>query len=150
MTIPLALTGRSPRADLPFLFAAQAQKEATVNEALARIDALLAPCVEGESAAAPASPSAGESWIVAPAAQGIWEGHEGSLATFVAGTWVFAAPVDGMRTFDRSSGSVRIWIEGWQSVTLPSEPSGGSTIDVEARQAISALIAQLSNIGLGA
>lgn len=150
MSTPLALTGRSPRTDLPFLFAAQAQKEATVNEALARIDALLAPCVEGEGASAPPGPAEGESWIVGAGAAGDWEGREDSLATFVAGIWLFAAPISGMRVFDRSSGTMRVWIDGWQSAALPAEPSGGTTIDVEARAAISALIAQLSNIGLGA
>ncbi len=149
MTTPLVFNGRSPHCDLPFLFVAQAQKEATVNEALARLDALIAPFVEGESASAPASPEEGEGWIVGAGALDSWAGHEGELAFLAAGTWQFVAPLPGMRVFDRSTGSARVWIDEWQTLALPDEPSGGATVDSEARAAIAMLIAGLRGTGLG-
>ena len=149
MSNPLVFTDRSPRIALPYLFAGQAQKEITVNEALARIDALLSPCVEGESGSAPAAPADGECWIVGAEADGSWEGHEGQLALFTAETWLFAVPQPGFRVFDRAAGSHVTWINGWKSPSLPGEPAGGSTIDVEARAALGALIEELRSIGIG-
>lgn len=148
MTEPLVFTARSAHADLPFLFAAQAQKEATVNEALARIDALLAPSVAGEAASPPASPVDGECWIVAADPQGSWTGHAGELAFHAGGTWLFAEPRPGMALFDTSAQCVRRWIDGWRTVALPAEPSGGTTIDSEARAAIATLIDGLRNAGM--
>ena len=59
MSDPLVFTARSARFDLPFLFAAQAQKETGVNEGFARIDALMAPAIEGKAASPPASGAEG-------------------------------------------------------------------------------------------
>ena len=58
---------RTARFDLPLLFAGQAQKEGTVNEVAARIDALLHGAIEGELAAPPISPSDGQAWLVSAA-----------------------------------------------------------------------------------
>lgn len=149
MSDPLAFTDRSPRNNLPYLFAGQAQKEATVNEAVARIDALLGPCVEGEADSPPASPVEGDCWIVGGGAKGSWAGHVGELAILAAGTWLFAAPQPGMRVFDQSATSHRTWIDGWRSPALPTDPAGGATIDVEARAALAMLLANLREIGMG-
>jgi len=149
MTSPLVFGDRSPRLALPYLFAGQAQKEVTVNEALARIDALLSPGVEGESASPPTAPAEGECWIVGPDADGSWEGREGQLALYTAGTWLFAFPQPGLRVFDRAAGAHTTWIDGWRSLSLPGKPAGGQTIDVEARAALDALIGELRGIGFG-
>lgn len=149
MSNPLVFTARSPRLDLPYLFAGQAQKEASVNEALARIDALIAPAIEGQAAAVPASPTDGECWIVGAGALGEWAGREDTLAFYSAGTWMFADPQPGQQVFDKSDDRVLRWHGGWQSVSLPAAPSGGSTIDVEARAALALLVDELRNAGFG-
>ena len=149
MTTPLVFASHSPRTSLPYLFAAQAQKEATVNESLARIDALLAPHVEGFSASPPASPADGECWVVAADPQGDWDGKDYHLAVFTAGAWLFVAPQPAMEVFDRSAGALRRWTNGWQFMNLPAPPAGGSTIDAEARAAITALIDKLRASGIG-
>ena len=149
MSIPLEFAARSPRNDLPFLFVAQAQKEATVNEALARIDALLRPVVEGEAENPPAEPAEGAGWIVGALAQGEWTGREGALAFRVAGSWMYALPAEGTVVFDRALGALRHWHDGWQTMALPAIPTGGATIDTEARAEIEVLIAQLRVFGLG-
>ena len=149
MSDPIVFTARSARMNLPFLFAAQAQKEATVNEALARIDSLLAPSVVGETAAPPASSADGECWIVGADALDAWAGHDGELAMFTGGTWMFAAPQPGMTVFDQAAAHFRRWIDGWQALALPVAPTGGATIDIEARAAIAALIDELRTSGMG-
>lgn len=149
MSIPLEFAARSPRNDLPFLIVAQAQKEATVNEALARIDALLRPVVEGEAENPPAEPAEGAGWIVGAEAQGEWTGRDGALAFRIAGRWIYAHPWEGTVVFDRALGGLRHWSDGWQTVALPTIPTGGATIDTEARSAIAELIVQLRASGLG-
>ena len=143
MTDPIAFAASTPRHDLPTLFAGQAQKEFTLNEALARIDALLQPVVEGEANAPSASPSEGESWIVGSAPTGSWGGHAGSLASYTAGNWLFAAPVRGMRVFDKAAGRYAIWDNGWTRAAAVAAPTGGTTADTQARAAIAGLIAAL-------
>jgi len=64
MSDPTSFTLTTPRFGLPFLFSGQAQKEVSVNEAHALADMLLHPCIAGELAAPPASPSAGDCWLV--------------------------------------------------------------------------------------
>ena len=149
MTDPLSFTDRSPLTGLPYLFAGQSQKEPTVNEALARIDALLSRSVEGESGSPPPAPADGECWIVGTSANGPWDGHDGDLAFFTAGAWLFAPPQPGWQVYDRAAGLRRTWIDGWHAPTLPAEPAGGTTIDVEARAVIAALIEELRSAAVG-
>tara|TARA_B100001179_G_scaffold189903_1_gene146474 strand:- start:401 stop:853 length:453 start_codon:yes stop_codon:yes gene_type:complete len=145
MSTPLVFTARSPRLALPYLFAAQSQKEATVNEGLALIDALISPAVEEIAASPPASPSEGQCWIIGANPQGSWEGRGDDIAVFTAGTWLFVTPRAGMSVFDKAAAVTRRWDGGWMAPDAPASPTGGTVIDVEARAAIDTLIAVLRN-----
>lgn len=140
MIEPLSFPSTTPRHGLPLLFAGQAQKEATINAAQLLADLLLHPAIEGEAAAPPANPAEGSSWLVAAPAGGPFIGHEGALAGYAAGAWTFAAPRDGMRVFDRSTGQFLLYLGGWRREAAPAYPAGGTTIDVEARAAIVAIL----------
>jgi len=163
------MTDKSTRLHLPFLVPGQAQKEFFHNEALARIDMVLCAAVEGEALATPpGAPQPGQSWIVAPGATGAWAGRENALASWTEAGWRFVAPCDGMTVWDKgqrffrrwdagawSGGSIRateIIIEGKQVIGKRqghiASPSGGSTVDVEARQAITSICATLRSHGL--
>ena len=148
MTDPIAYASTTPRHKLPLLFAGQAQKEFYVNEAHALTDALLHAACQGEAAAPPATPANGECWLVASAATGEWAGEDGKLACRQSGAWLFVSPSEGMRLFDASTGQVILYRGGWQRPAAPAEPSGGTTVDSEARAAISALIAALADAGV--
>lgn len=148
MSDPISFTSTSPINNLPLLFAGQAQKELTVNEALSRVDALLHPVVEGEADTPPASPAAGECWLVGASPTGIWSGHAAALACFTAGVWIFSEPREGMRVFDSSAGQSLLYRGGWAAATTPAEPIGGTTIDAEARTAITGLITALAAAGI--
>src|SRR5690606_18685268 len=100
MSDPIVFTTTTARFGLPLLFAGQAQKEFYVNEAHALTDALLHAACEGEGAAPPASPAAGETWLVAAGATGDWAGQDDALAAFQSGSWLFVQPKEGMRLFD--------------------------------------------------
>lgn len=129
-------------------FPGQSQKEFYVNEAHALADALLHAACEGEASAPPPDPAEGQAWLVAPDAEGEWAGQDGKLAAFQSGAWLFAAPDDGMRLFDRATGQVLLYRGGWQRPSPPVEPAGGATVDAEARAAIAQLIAALVEAGI--
>ena len=148
MSDPVTFTSATPRHALPLLFAGQAQKELTVNEAHALADALLHPAVEGEATDPPVAPDEGESWLVGTGATGDWIGEEGKLACREAGNWLFMAPRDGMSVLDRSSGQRILYLDGWQRPAPPVEPTGGTTADTEARTAIAGLIEALRVAGV--
>ena len=159
----------TPRLLLPYIAVNQSQKEVTHNDALNRLDALVALAVESlDLSAPPATPNEGEVWIVGPAASGAWAGQEGTLAQWLAGAWAFYPATDGMRAWlkDRAVearfaagawvvGELRgdrLVLAGQQVVGAQqpaiADPAGGTTIDAEARTAIVALLAALRQHGL--
>lgn len=148
MTEPLSYSTATPRLGLPMLFAGQAQKETTVNEALVAIDILLSGSVEGVIAAPPITPDVGMAWIVGPAANGEFAGKTGQIAGWTEGGWRFIRPVDGMRMLDREAAAMRHYSDGWTLVSSPLPPVGGTVIDIEARACIAALISALEEIGV--
>ena len=163
------MTERSARFGLPLLQPGQAQKEVFHNEALTAIDMLLEASVEGAPIAAPpASPQIGQCWIIAGGATGVWAGQEDSIAGWTAGGWRFLTPQPGTRVWDKTAGLWRHWngsiwgdgslpaaalvvggeqVVGQRQPAIPS-PSGGTTIDAEARAAIGSLIVALETHGL--
>lgn len=148
MTDPISFTSATPRFALPLLFAGQAQKEVYVNEAHALTDALLHAACEGEAVDPPATPGEGEAWLVAAGATGEWTGEDGKLASRQSGNWLFAAPADGMRLFDRATGQMLLYRGGWQRPSAPTVPSGGAVIDSEGRTVLADLIAALTEAGI--
>ncbi|WP_333570816.1 DUF2793 domain-containing protein [Sphingomonas sp.] len=158
----------TPRLSLPLLEPGQAQKEMFHNEALALLDiAVQASVVAAMVNAPPAAPAIGQCWIIGTAPQGAWVGQAGKLAGWTEGGWRFLAPRDGMRiwvaadqAFALHSGGTwyqgrtygRLFIEGHQVVgpraANIAEPTGGATVDAEARRAISAVVQTLRQHGL--
>jgi hypothetical protein len=147
MTTPVTFTSRSSRFGLPFLFPGQAQKEVYINEAHALVDALLQPVIEGVSDTPPVYPQDGGCWIVGSTPTGAWAGHASEIACYQAGSWLFAPAVNHMRVFDRSSSVYLHFNERWSLPATVTAPSGGSTVDTEARAAITALIQALASGG---
>lgn len=147
MTEPIAFQNLSPRHGLPLLFAAQAQKEVVLNESLARIDGLLHPSVEGELAEPPADPQEGLCWLVAVPAAGAWEGHDGAIATFSGGDWLFVGPRDGMTCWQAATRQRLLYDNGWMAPARPALPTGGGTIDSEARGTLEAIVNALTEAG---
>ncbi len=140
----------TPRFALPLLAVAQAQKEVTHNEALTLLDALVHAAVEdGPVAVPPASPVEGQCWIVDAAPTGAWAGQDNRIALWTPGGWRFAAPREAMAVTRLTDGA-RLRFDGGAWTTPPSieAPSGGSTIDSEARSVISLLILHLAAQGL--
>ena len=148
MSDPAQFTQTSSRHGLPYLFAGQAQKEFTFNEAIARIDFLLHPQVLDQRSSDPSSPSAGDCHLVIAPASGAFAGHEDSIAGWDGQQWTFLRPVEGMQLRDTSTNAALRFDNGWQSPAAIPEPSGGSTVDSEARSALAALFAALRGEGI--
>lgn len=148
MAETIDFTATTSRLGLPLLFAAQAGKEVVHNEALARIDALLHPAIEGERSEPPASAADGTAWIVSADAVGDWMGRDGMIALRQLGQWLFVQPAPGMWVFDRELTQFAFFSDGWQKASTIQEPSGGSTVDSEARAAIGALLLALRASGI--
>lgn len=139
---------RTARFDLPLLFAGQAQKEGFVNETSARIDALLHGAIEGELAIPPAVPTDGQMWLIGAGPSGAWLGQTGKLAARQSGNWLFATPRDGLKLLNRASGQEIRYSGSWKAAARPALPSGGTTIDAEARTAIAGIVAALTAAGI--
>ena len=156
---------QTSRYGLPFLQAGQAQKEVTHNDAIARIDTLLALAVDSRHAAVPAT-TLGTSWIVAAGASGAWAGHDGAVATLDETGWTFLTPPDGCVAFVRDEAvfihyAAGQWRDAWNvpllaagalsignGATVIPAPGGGSVVDIEARAALTSLLAVLRTAGL--
>ena len=148
MTSPITFDSKTPRHGFPNLFAGQAQKEFTVNEAFALLDALLHAVIEGQADAPPASAVDGQCWIVGEQPTGEWSGQTGQIACRQAGNWLFVQPADGFSAFDRSAGALVRYQDGWKVTPTAGVPEGGTTIDTEARQAIEQIVSALSAAGI--
>lgn len=143
----MAITARHA---LPLLAVAQAQKELTHNEALTLIDALVHSAVEGGPINdPPIDPAPGQCWLVGEAATGGWHDHAKAIALWTVGGWRFAAPRAGMVVTRLNDGARLRFDEGvWVAPGTIAVPSGGSTIDIEARSALATLILHLAAQGL--
>jgi hypothetical protein len=150
MPLPSITSARTPAHGLPYLFPGQAQREAFVNEAFARIDALLQPVVLAERAAPPAEPLPGDCYLLADAVSGAWAGHERALAVWAENQWLYLPPREGARVCDLATGSLVMFTadDGWQRIAAPVLPAGGATQDSEARSAIEAIVAALGAAGI--
>lgn len=87
----------TPRLGLPFIAQGQAQKEIAHNEALVLLDIVAGGGVlDRDLSAPPASPVAGDAYIVGPSPTGAWAGRHGSLAGLIEGHWRFVSARPGM------------------------------------------------------
>lgn len=161
--------GRTARLGMPMLQPGQAQKELYHNEALALIDLALHATVTAIGLdIPPASPTPGASWIIGAAPTGAWAGAAHQLAGWTAGGWRFVVPTEGMTAWSIADGlearfvggawiigeaqAARLKIGGVQVVGAQQPdiavPSGGTTIDAEARTALALILGALSVHGL--
>ena len=148
MSDPIVFQSATPRFALPYLFAGQSQKEATVNELAARLDVLVSCTVEARLSAPPSAPGDGLCWLVGDSPSGDWAGQGGKIAARIGGGWVFLPPAEGMLVYDRARGAIRRFGATWQAPARPSAPSGGTVIDIEGRAAFAALLGVLESLGL--
>ena len=123
---------------------------------------------EGPRSAPPFAPALGLAYIVGASATGAWAGKSQCVAAWTTGGWRFLNPVEGMAFYERARGTFVTYRNGaWETGTIRATavqiggsqvlggrrpaiaaPTGGSVVDVEARAAISAMLAALRAHGL--
>ncbi|HLV83018.1 MAG TPA: DUF2793 domain-containing protein [Devosia sp.] len=145
----------TPRLTLPFIMPGQAQKHITHNEAIQTLDALVQPTVESRTLATPpATPMAGEAWIVPAGATGAWSGHSNEIAAFQSGAWSFLDPAAGWQVYDRSDQTQLVFDAGaWAPLASlgAALPQLGinTSADTTNRLAIASAASLLSHAGNG-
>jgi len=157
------------RLGLPLLAPGQAQKDITHNEALLLIDIIGQTIAQSaDRVTPPDAPVPGACWIVPPSATGAWSDNIGSIAGWTSNGWRFMAPATGWRCWviDRNY-AMRFDGTAWIGAAARADgyvvagqqvlgsrqpaiagPTGGSISDIEARAAISAILAALQAHGL--
>ena len=97
--------GETARLGLPLVAGGQAQKHVTVNEALARIDALTGLVLESTGILVPPiAPEEAACFAVPAGASGAWSGQAGQIAIYLGGGWDFVIPPAGLRAFVSDEG----------------------------------------------
>jgi hypothetical protein len=100
---------------LPLLAAGQAQKHVTVNEALARLDALAPGLCESATLAAPPKAAAEGAVYIVPVGGG-WPADAGSLCLWLNGGWLAVTPAEGWRVWVRDERAERCFDGGaWRT-----------------------------------
>lgn len=84
----------SPDLGLPFIAAGQAQPEVTYAEALIRLQALVMGAIELGVDTPPASPTAGDVYVLGTVPTGDWDGKANKVAIYYGGSWRFVPDVD--------------------------------------------------------
>jgi hypothetical protein len=147
----------SHRFGLPLLVPGQGQKDVTHNEAILAVDLLMHLTFEAlELAETPLDPQPGQVWWVPEGATGDWHSRPFTIAAWTEGGWRHFAPREGISAFDRSRGQVVRYVGGEWVAASPlaappasvASPSGGGTVDAQARFAIDMLIGRLRELGL--
>lgn len=85
---------------LDYIMPSQAQKYVTHNEALRDLDSLVQLSVlDRDLGTRPASPAPGDRYLIAAGATAAWSGHDGAIAAWQDGMWLFYAPRMGWRVW---------------------------------------------------
>ncbi len=122
---------------LPLVQSAQAQKHVTVNDAIQRLDALAQISISTSGAASPPpTPAEGELHAIGIGASADWAGHDGELALFLNGGWLFVPPNIGWRGWRLDTNSAVSydgvdWIEGGGAFTQNGAGFVHRTVEVD-------------------
>ena len=158
----------TPRLVLPLIAAGQTQKDVTHNDAILALDRLVALVVTSRSLAAPpAAPAPGGCYIVPAAGAAAWGQPAGTLMHWLGDAgWLPEVPRDGQIALAADEAVMLVHRGGWQAnwpvagLTIAGRavlaaspvavalPSGGATVDAEARTAIADVITALRQMGL--
>ncbi len=113
-------TDATPKLQLPYILAAQAQKHVTHNEAIRSLDAVVQLSVISKSLATPpVSPVDGDCYIVAAAPTGAWTGQATRIAAYYDGSWRFVVPAVGWLAWVAADSTLNVYSAGaWADYIL--------------------------------
>lgn len=112
--------------EMPLILSSQAQKHITVNEALARMDALSQLRFVSRSLSVPPSgPIDGEAYFTASSATGDWAGQGDKVAIFANGGWVYLSAKVGWQAWIEDENN-KFQYDGTNWVATDSLGDGGT------------------------
>jgi hypothetical protein len=151
------MTETTSRLGLPLLVAGQGQKDMTHNEALVALDMVLHPRALSRGVQVPPEGATeGDCWLVPAGASGAWSGGAGKLACWTTGGWRLSQLPEAALLWIADEGASFRFVGGAWIPDAPSGapapavpgPTGGVVVDIEARAAIVAVLARLTQLGL--
>ncbi len=106
----------TPRLQLPYIAAGQAQKHVTVNEAFLSLDMLCQLGLKSiTTLAPPAAPAEGDRYAVPNGASGAWSAQIGKVAAFLDGGWRFFEPREGWLAWVEDASALHVFRStSWQ------------------------------------
>ncbi|TPE50715.1 DUF2793 domain-containing protein [Amaricoccus solimangrovi] len=143
---------------LPLISPSQAQKHVTVNEALARLDAVTQMRVLADDLRTPpASAEEGAGYVIPDSASASWAERHGQIAVWSNGGWVYLSPVAGWRAWHISRAAWLVydgaeWVSDAISVSrggarttseileFDQRLGAGASLETEARIPANALV----------
>jgi hypothetical protein len=143
----------TPRLQLPYLAAGQAQKHVTVNEAFLSLDML---CQLGLKSIAtlvpPATPAEGDRYAVPTGASGAWATQIGKVAAFLDGGWRFFEPREGWMAWVEDATALHVFRAGsWQAAFTAMQNVDllgiRTTADATTRFAIASAVTRFDHEG---
>lgn len=149
------MSENSPRLDLPYIQAAQAQKHITHNEAVERLDALTQLVVtEFDASTPPSLPMDGETFAVGSSPTGDWASNPNEIAFWTGSGWLFIQPQQGWRACRAADQELRIWDGQAWVVAIPAIESLdllgiNTSADTTNRLSVSSPATLLNNAGAG-
>ncbi len=145
----------SARLDLPLIQPSQAQKHVTHNEALQVLDGLVQTVLEETGADTPPfEPVTGQLFALGANPGGDWAGQAGRLALRIPGAWLFMAPQDGWRAWDKAAAQLKVYQAGsWAEIVPDLANLAGVGIgtgwDTTNRLAVAAQASLFTHAGAG-
>ncbi|AML52402.1 DUF2793 domain-containing protein [Falsihalocynthiibacter arcticus] len=114
---------------LPLVQPSQAQKHITVNESLAKLDGLTQLILISISTGTPPlSASDGASYGVPIGGVNAWAGHDGEVAIYSNGGWVFSIPQTGWRAWIADHAYSALFDgSNWTQGALAQSPNGAKS-----------------------
>jgi len=100
-----------------------------MNENLSRLDAtVMLAVIDKDLSTPPGSPTAGDRYIVKATGTGAWSGHDGDIALYEGGSWVFFDPKEGWIAWANDEDKLYIysgsaWVEFVQGTGGGSAPT---------------------------
>jgi len=114
---------------LPLLQAAQAQKHVTVNEALARMDAIAQMRLIDVDVTSPPAAIDGAAYGIGDSATGDWVGQDNKVAIYANGGWVFLSPKYGWKAWNETTNMALLHDSvNWQINALVVSEYGAGTL----------------------
>lgn len=145
----------SARLDLPLIKPSQAQKHVTHNEALQLLDGLVQAVLEETGVNTPPfEPVTGRLYALGASPTDDWAGQAGQLALRVAEAWLFLAPREGWRAWDKAAGQFKVfdgtdWAEVVPGLDNLDGVGIGTASDATNKLAVASEASLFSHAGAG-